>query len=555
MNKRITCVFAALLMVCLSIRAEEEERVYWDFNSDTGVLTISGKGPMTDFTPETALGGNLYIEDEIKKIVIKEGVTSIGDYAFYKMPKVISVSIPSTVKEIGEGAFWGLSKVTSLTLPNSIESIGHYAFNYMYGISSLNIPSSISSFGHGFLGYCTKLSSITLDASNTKYYVEGNCIIETSTKKLVAGLRNSVIPSDVKCIGEEAFYGNSGAIVEIPESVTEIESKAFYASDLTSITLPASLKTIGFMGLGSNKLETITCYAKTPPVFISEICSSVGITLMVPNPETYETTSWRDEVSEIVALPFVDIVDGETTSYSNVEERVLDKITYTRNFSDTNWQALYIPFSLSYEDWEQDFEVAKINDIHQFDDNNDNVLDRTEMEIVKITDGTLLPNHPYMIRAKSAGKKTVTIENAVLKPTEANSIDCSSVELKYVFTGTYNRIAGETLVQNKYYAMSGGGVKYTTNTNAFLNPFRWYMKIEARNGQMMPEIAEVKVRVKGEDDDVTNIENVVEPASVYTVYGIDGRFVMRSMSKNPELILNSLDKGMYIVNGKKYLVK
>lgn len=247
------------------------------------------------------------------------------------------------------------------------------------------------------------------------------------------------------------------------------------------------------------------------------------------------------------------------TEYSVAVERACP-ITYTRTFNNTEWQALYVPFTMSYDDWKEDFDVAKIYDIHQFDVNNDgdfdDAEDKTIMEMLKVNSGTLKANHPYMIRAKSTGEKSITIENATLMPTKENSIDCSSVERKYVFTGTYKTIDGETMVNNKYYAMSGGGVKYTTSTSVSLKPFRWYMQIMDRDGQLLESAAEIKVVVSGEDDwDVTGIESVKDGDGTFKVYSIGGVLVRSVKAADIKQATEGLPKGLYIVNGKKCNVR
>ena len=71
-----------------------------------------------------------------------------------------------------------------------------------------------------------------------------------------------------------------------------------------------------------------------------------------------------------------------------------DALTYTRNFSHTGWQAWYMPFAMSYEDWSDQFDVARLNDVHQFDDDEDGVADRTELEVMYVKSGRIEANTP-----------------------------------------------------------------------------------------------------------------------------------------------------------------
>ena len=139
---------------------------------------------------------------------------------------------------------------------------------------------------------------------------------------------------------------------------------------------------------------------------------------------------------------------------------------------------------------------------------------------------------------------------------EANTIDCSSVELKYTFTGTYETVDGETMVNNNYYAMSGGGLKPTTNTNASLKPFRWYMQITDREGQVVQDVSEVKVVVRGEDDwDATGIDEIETTGNTFVIHGIDGRMVRKVNANTLGEATEGLASGMYVINGKKHIVK
>ena len=136
-----------------------------------------------------------------------------------------------------------------------------------FGEKVKNIPSDA-------FRSCTGLTSIQVASGNRTYHSDGNCLIET-TKTLVLGCKNSIIPSDesVTTIGDYAFSGCSGlASITIPDSVTTIGNYAFYGcTGLTSITIPNSVTSIGSYafwgcsGLASitipNSVTTIDSYA------------------------------------------------------------------------------------------------------------------------------------------------------------------------------------------------------------------------------------------------------------------------------------------------------
>lgn len=143
------------------------------------------------------------------------------------------------VTNIGENAFKKCVGIKSITIPNSVTSIGSYAFNKCSGLSSITIPDSVTSIGNFVFSFCEGLEEIIVDSGNTMYHSSGNCIIETSAQKLIAGSKNSTIPNDgsVTNIGYGAFYGcTSLNSIAIPNSVTSIGERSFeYCESLSTI--------------------------------------------------------------------------------------------------------------------------------------------------------------------------------------------------------------------------------------------------------------------------------------------------------------------------------
>jgi hypothetical protein len=460
-------------------------------------------------------------------------VKSIGSYAFLYCKGLTSITIPNSVTSIGGFAFEGCSGLTSITIPNSVTSIGDYAFYVCSGLTSITIPNSVTSIGSYAFSDCSGLTSITVEKGNTKYDSRDNCnaIIETNTNKLIAGCKNTIIPNSVMSIGESAFYGCSGLTsITIPNSVTSIGNWAFsYCSGLTSITFNGS----------------------TPPEFgegvFYEVDNSIPVYVSVNSIEAYKSTLGGLGLSDIKAAPLIFLKDGEAYTQDSQIDGM--DIYYTRSFANTNWQALYLPFSLNYEDWKDDFEVAYINTVRQYDDNGDGRADRTIMEAVKKNSGSTAPNTPYLIRAKTAGEKTFFVENATLYPAENNSVDCSTTTARFTFTGIYKEKSFGLSASN-YYAINEGRL---TALSAWLPvpPYRWYMSVRTRSSVYDTSgwgwAKEISISVVGEEE-TTEVEelrimNYELPDDKLPVFDLNGRKV------------DNLKPGMYVKNGRKFVVK
>ena len=450
------------------------------------------------------LAGHLFLNGkEIKDLIIPSGVTKIGYAGFCGGAGFTSVSIPNSVTSIGEYAFYGCSGLTSVTIPNSVTRIEYATFYGCSGLTLVTIPNSVTSIGDDAFYRCTGLTSVTI----------GNC---------------------VKSIGRDAFRHCSGwTSVTIGSGVENIDSGAFdYCPDLIDVY----------------------CYAEKVPSFNSYDFYGSNIEnaiLHVPaaSIESYKTTEPWSSFGTIKALPQATtlvVIDGE--EFENDSEQMFNALTYTRTLPNMLWNPLYVPFKIPYEALEENYEVAYINAMHSYDNDDNGEIDEMIMEIVKIKAGTLKPNHPYLIKAKNEKAKAMSIvlENATLYPTEITTLDCSSVYTKFTITGTYQEMTSSDL--NGSLIISTDGAWKKLASTSILKPFRFYLTISSREGSPVEiedeAMSRVRIRVMGEEDYATGIDEVnTENANVKTaVYDLSGRRV------------NAPAKGgVYIINGKKVI--
>ena len=160
-------------------------------------------------------------DKKVTEIAIPEGVTEIGEKAFYECKSLASITIPNSVTEIGKEAFKQCESLSKITIPNSVTEIGESAFGGCRSLASITIPASVTEIGYGAFAGCASLADITIPDSVTK--------IGRRAFAGCASLASITIPNSVTKIDESAFYEcKSLASITIPNSVTKIDERAFF---------------------------------------------------------------------------------------------------------------------------------------------------------------------------------------------------------------------------------------------------------------------------------------------------------------------------------------
>ena len=220
------------------------------FTSKT--LTITGSGAMPDFDfPNGSLApwwnyealgmltsfGNFKLEGELKKVVIKDGVTNVSDYALFFLPATTQVTLPDSVTSIGRYGIAMCSKLTGLSIPKGVTGIGDFGLAGN-GLTAITLPDGLQSLGRGAFDSCASLTNTTLPAAITA--VPGKCFADCTK------LLNVKYAGTVTAIGDLAFESCKAlTAAPIPETVTEIGASAFTGcTALTDVTIPAGVSTI-----------------------------------------------------------------------------------------------------------------------------------------------------------------------------------------------------------------------------------------------------------------------------------------------------------------------
>ena len=241
-----------------------------------------------------------------------------------------------------------------------------------------------------------------------------------------------------------------------------------------------------------------------------------NIHMTYPMNRLQKITVNRDSDSK--TLYDIEICDGFINSFSN--EFYLPNLTicYSRYFYDETWQSLYLPFEVSYEEFSGQFDIAAINNIRQFDDDEDGFFDRMELEVKLIKDGRIHANCPYVIRAKHQGDNMLTLSSRDLFPSSERSVECSSTELKFTFTGSYNSI--DSLHSKNYFYVQSGAIQRATDDKESLNPFRWYLTIKNKDGENVRKSSSIFIK----ESDVSSIDNlnIHDNDQIHSIYNLSG---------------------------------
>lgn len=279
----------------------ENNCLHWEVS--TGVLsgktlTISGTGAMPDFDFPNgnlapwwnyeALGmltsfGNFKLEGELKKVVIKDGVTNVSNYALFFLPAATQITLPESVTSIGRYGIALCSKLNGISLPKAVTAIGDFGLAGN-SFTAVSLPDGLQTLGRGAFDACASLSGMTLPAAITA--VPDKCFNDC-TKLLTVDYKGEVtaigerafegcksltkapIPAAVTALGNSAFNGCVALTdVTIPAGVTAVPDACFQdCTALTDMKLPGTVTSVGHNAFtGCKALKDVRCYGAPPTV-------------------------------------------------------------------------------------------------------------------------------------------------------------------------------------------------------------------------------------------------------------------------------------------------
>lgn len=232
----------------------------WELTGD-GVLTFTGEGNMKNYAFTDIRPWEDYT-DQITSVVIKEGVTAVGQCAFKDLTRLESVELPeSGLTKIGIGAFYGCSSLKKIYIPDYIYTVWAYTFKGCSSLTDVRLPKQLTKIDMGAFENCTALEFIFIPGKTTiigAWSFKGCTALDTvdiqwidateireGAFKNCSALETVLFPESIQRLGDSAFYGIGAKTFTVPTTVTEIGGWCFARSNLKEIIFLSDAPDIG----------------------------------------------------------------------------------------------------------------------------------------------------------------------------------------------------------------------------------------------------------------------------------------------------------------------
>lgn len=251
--KRITaCILSVLLLFALfpGLRVfaadhsgSHGDTLYWEYDSTTQTLTLSGTGEMPYDAPSYESEEDKYgwysLRDSIRHLVIEEGITRISNCAFMEYPSLQTVSFPASLRSIGDSAFKGCTMLMDISFRSAPEELGYYVFKGCTSLTSVSLPEGLTELPRWTFSDCTNLADVHLPDTLK--------VIGIGAFEYCYNLKEILLPAGLTCIEKDAFWAcNELASVSFPGTLERIGENAFaYCHSLKELQLPEDLESIG----------------------------------------------------------------------------------------------------------------------------------------------------------------------------------------------------------------------------------------------------------------------------------------------------------------------
>lgn len=470
-------------------------------------ITVDSNNPVYD----SREGCNAIIEKETSTLIvacnnstIPNGVTSIGDYAFFGCNGLTGIEVPNSVTKIGYAAFYGCTQLASISLPDNVTCIGGSAFNGTAWYE--NQPEGLVYIGKYLCGYKSTYGYMPDD---TRIVInEGTKCIADYAFYECEGLVSVIMPNSVTNIGDYAFaycYYLNNAV--IGNSVTSIGDYAFIdCNDLTSITIPNSVTSIGKYAFAwCDALTSIKSYIPAEKLFTPESDAFNSLyyrcTLYVPYgaKETYASTAGWNDFKNIVEIPGVAITINQYGCATYCSEYALD-------FSNVEGLKAYA--------------ATGYNKATQ-------VVTLTRVQTAEAGVGLFLKGEPgeYIVPViEYSNDYSLNMLVGTLEQTTVNSTDGAMSNYKFTVA-----------------ELDEAPMFYPFEDNTTFSAGKAYLQIPTA---WLPATVQKSLSVRFDEGETTDIDELKgETREVKIIYDLQGRVV-----ENPT-------SGIYIINGKKVVVK